>query len=113
MNTGSVFGGRPSLGAWATYGLGTVNQSLPGFVVLKIPNQPSSMVFAVGDQVMPAGYQGVLLEPGEEPIANLNLPNGVSRNGTNENSPYSIRSIASTPGREPTQSWKLASAVTS
>ena len=35
MNTGSVFGGRPSLGAWAQYGLGTSNQNLPGFVVLR------------------------------------------------------------------------------
>ena len=35
MNTGSVFGGRPSLGAWVSYGLGTENRNLPGFVVLK------------------------------------------------------------------------------
>ena len=81
MNTGSVFGGRPSLGAWATYGLGTENQSLPGFVVLK--DSKSAIVNGVrcwGSGFMPAGYQGVLLEPGEEPIANLNLPNGVSLN---------------------------------
>ena len=35
MNTGLVFGGRPSLGAWVSYGLGTENESLPGFVVIK------------------------------------------------------------------------------
>ena len=35
MNTGSVFGGRPSLGAWVNYGLGSLNENLPGFVVIK------------------------------------------------------------------------------
>lgn len=79
MNTGSVFGGRPSLGAWASYGLGTENQSLPAFVVIKDTN---SMVVngtrAWGAGFMPSGYQGVLFEPGNEPITNLNLPSGVS-----------------------------------
>jgi hypothetical protein len=79
MNTGSVFGGRPSLGAWASYGIGTENQSLPGFVVLK--DSTAAIVNGVrcwGSGFMPAGYQGVLLEPGKEPIANLNIPSDVS-----------------------------------
>jgi hypothetical protein len=79
MNTGSVFGGRPSLGAWASYGIGTENQNLPGFVVLK--DSKAAIVNGVrcwGSGFMPAGYQGVLLEPGNEPIANLNTPSDVS-----------------------------------
>ncbi len=79
MNTGSVFGGRPSLGAWVSYGLGTENNSLPTFVVIKDSN---SMVVngvrAWGAGFMPSGYQGVLLEAGEEPIGNLRNPEGIS-----------------------------------
>ncbi|MEM7013684.1 MAG: DUF1501 domain-containing protein [Verrucomicrobiota bacterium] len=79
MNTGSVFGGRPSLGAWVTYGLGTENESMPGFVVIKDTN---SMVVngvrAWGSGFMPAAYQGVLIENGDQPIANLKTPSGVS-----------------------------------
>ena len=75
MNTGSVFGGRPSLGAWVNYGLGTSNNSLPGFVVIKDTN---SMVIngarAWGSGFMPADYQGTLFESGSQPIANLNRP---------------------------------------
>ncbi len=78
MNTGSVFGGRPSLGAWVNYGLGTENQSLPGFVVIK---DSSAMVVngarSWGSGFMPAVYQGTVLESGEEPIANLSLPRGL------------------------------------
>lgn len=78
MNTGSVFGGRPSLGSWVSYGLGTENQNLPGFVVIK--DTASMVVNGVrcwGSGFMPAGYQGVLFESGDEPISNLNNPKGV------------------------------------
>ncbi|MBO94121.1 MAG: hypothetical protein CMI32_04375 [Opitutales bacterium] len=79
MNTGSVFGGRPSLGAWISYGLGTENQSLPGFVVIK---DTKTMVVngtrCWGSGFMPSSYQGVLLESGEEPISHLNTPSDVS-----------------------------------
>ena len=72
MNTGSVFGGRPSLGSWVSYGLGTENQNLPGFVVIK---DTSAMIVngtrCWGNGFMPATHQGVLLENGPEPIANL------------------------------------------
>ena len=40
MNTGSILGGRPSLGAWATYGLGSENQNLPAFVVMTDSGDP-------------------------------------------------------------------------
>ncbi len=80
MNTGSVFGGRPSLGAWVNYGLGSVSDSLPAFVVVKDSN---AMVVngtrCWGSGFMPASYQGTLFQSGSEPIANLNLPKGMSR----------------------------------
>ena len=79
MNTGAVFGGRPSLGAWVAYGLGTENENLPAFVVMK---DRSAMVVngarAWGSGFMPSGYQGVLFETGAEPLRNLNNPKGVS-----------------------------------
>lgn len=79
MNTGSVFGGRPSLGSWISYGLGTENESLPGFVVIKDTN---SMVVngtrCWGSGFMPAIHQGVLFESGNEPISNLSNPKNVT-----------------------------------
>ncbi len=75
MNSGSIFGGRPSLGAWATYGLGTENESLPAFVVMedepgKVINGPRN--WSAG--FMPATYQGTALQGGNEPIRHLNPP---------------------------------------
>jgi hypothetical protein len=79
MNTGSILAGRPSLGAWVTYGLGTENQDLPAFVVVQdtngtTVNGPRNW----GAGFMPALYQGVRLQAGAEPFANLHNPPGVS-----------------------------------
>jgi hypothetical protein len=79
MNTGAVFGGRPSLGSWVSYGLGTENQDMPGFVVMK--DTDTEVVNGVrnwGSGFMPAVYQGVLFDDGPQPIANLSTPKGVS-----------------------------------
>jgi hypothetical protein len=81
MNTGSIIGGRPSLGSWATYGLGTENQNLPAFVVLQdnqgqVVNGPRN--WSAG--FMPAVYQGIRIQGGIESIPNLNTPEGVSEN---------------------------------
>ncbi len=78
MNTGVVLAGRPSLGAWATYGLGSENQNLPAFVVLtdsnaQVINGPRNW----GAGFMPAIYQGTKLQFGPEPIANLRTPPSV------------------------------------
>ncbi|MEM7234095.1 MAG: DUF1501 domain-containing protein [Planctomycetota bacterium] len=80
MNTGSVLAGRPSLGAWATYGLGTLSDRLPSYVVLRdrvgtVAGGPRNW----GTGFMPASYQGTLLENGPEPIPNLRAPKGVGR----------------------------------
>jgi hypothetical protein len=79
MNTGSVLAGRPSLGAWTSYGLGTENQNLPAFVVMQdnaasVINGPRNW----GGGFMPAVYQGTRFTIGSEPIANLNPPEGVT-----------------------------------
>ena len=79
MNTGSILAGRPSLGAWVSYGLGTLNQNLPAFVAMQdnngtVVNGPRNW----GAGFMPAVYQGTRILPGNEPIANLNTPEGVS-----------------------------------
>jgi hypothetical protein len=75
MNTGTPLAGRPSLGAWVTYGLGTENQNLPAFVVLNDSelnpvNGPRN--WSAG--FMPAKYQGTRLEASGEPIRHLNTP---------------------------------------
>jgi hypothetical protein len=79
MNTGSVLAGRPSLGSWVNYGLGTENDDLPAFVVMeddpgKTINGPRNW----GSGFMPAVYQGVSLEGGSEPIRYLKSPKDVT-----------------------------------
>lgn len=79
MNTGSVFGGRPSLGAWVSYGLGTENEDLPGFVVIK--DSEATVVNGVrnwGTGFMPAVYQGVEFTSDGAPIKYLENPKGVT-----------------------------------
>jgi len=75
MNTGKTFIGRPSLGSWAVYGLGTENESLPGYVVIldkrggPISGQPN---WSSG--FMSAAYQGTLFRPAGNPILDLSGP---------------------------------------
>ncbi|MCU0979444.1 MAG: DUF1501 domain-containing protein [Pirellulaceae bacterium] len=78
MNTGSILGGRPSLGAWVSYGLGSENDDLPAFVVLeddpgKVVNGPRNW----GPGFMPATYQGTPIFADQEPIRNLSPPKGM------------------------------------
>src|ERR1019366_2168028 len=79
MNTGSIVGGRPSLGAWVTYGLGTVNENLPAFIVMQdnaasVNNGQRNW----GTGFMPAVYQGTRINASSEPIAHLNPPASMS-----------------------------------
>jgi hypothetical protein len=79
MNTGSILMGRPSLGAWAAYGLGTENQDMPAFVVLPDPaGWPKGGAPAWGNGYLPATYQGTILRGGETPILHLNNPPGIA-----------------------------------
>lgn len=70
MHTGSFFFSRPSLGSWISYGLGTVNQNLPSFIVLA-PHLPYAGTQVFANDFLPAYHQGTRVTPGSEPIANL------------------------------------------
>ena len=79
MNTGSILAGRPSLGSWVSYGLGTPNQSLPAFVVMQ--DAPAQVVNGArnwGAGFMPAVHQGVRMQIDSEPIPNLGTPEGMT-----------------------------------
>ena len=78
MNTGTGQFGRPSLGAWLTYGLGSECDNLPGFVVLQSgPRGPRGGAVLWGSGMLPTTYQGVPLRNQGEPILNLTTPAGV------------------------------------
>ena len=73
MNTGSIEAGRPSLGAWCSYGLGSESDSLPSFVVLLDSNsEPPGGPRNWGTGFMPATYQGTRFREGNAPILDLN-----------------------------------------
>lgn len=79
MNTGVVIPGKPSLGAWLTYGLGTENQNLPAFVVLPdFRSLPFSGSQQWGPGFLPASYQGTVLRWKGDPILDLKPPAGVT-----------------------------------
>ncbi|MEQ1633038.1 MAG: DUF1501 domain-containing protein [Planctomycetota bacterium] len=79
MNSGRILTGAPCLGSWATYGLGTQNQNLPGFVVmLDKSGGPISGAKNWSSGFMPAVYQGTVLRPQGEPILDLDVKEGMS-----------------------------------
>lgn len=79
MNTGSGLFGRPSMGAWVTYGLGSESQDLPGFVVLQSgPRGPRGGAVLWGSGFLPSTYQGVPLRNQGDPILNLSTPPSVT-----------------------------------
>jgi hypothetical protein len=79
MNTGAGQFGRPSMGSWVTYGIGSESQDLPGFVVLQSgPRGPRGGAVNWGSGFLPTTYQGVPLRSGGEPILNLTSPQGIS-----------------------------------
>jgi Protein of unknown function (DUF1501) len=78
-NTGTVQFGRPSMGSWVTYGIGSESADLPGFVVLQSgPRGPRGGALNWGSGFLPSAYQGVPLRAGGEPILNLSTPGGIS-----------------------------------
>jgi hypothetical protein len=78
-NTGTVQFGRPSMGSWVTYGIGSESADLPGFVVLQSgPRGPRGGAVNWGNGFLPSAYQGVPLRSGGEPILNLSTPGGIS-----------------------------------
>jgi hypothetical protein len=78
MNTGVIRVGRPSAGAWVTYGLGSVNRNLPGYVVMHDHRSvPVGGAPNWGAGFLPAAYQGVTFRPGRRPLLYLERPSDV------------------------------------
>ena len=80
MNTGFQAPGRPSMGSWATYGLGSPSRDLPGFVVLQSgPRGPRAGAQLWSSGFLPSSFQGVPLRGKGDPILNLRSPEGMTR----------------------------------
>ena len=71
LHSGHVLSGRPSMGSWITYGLGTENQKLPGFVVIHGGQVPSGGMNCFTSGFLPANYQGSTILPGSKPLFNV------------------------------------------
>lgn len=80
IQTGSQIPGRPSMGAWLSYGLGSENSNLPGFVVLITKDKGGQPLGAHlwGTGFLPAEYQGLQFRPAKDPVLYLNNPPGIS-----------------------------------
>src|SRR5690606_28438335 len=72
LHTGFGMQGRPTMGAWISYGLGSACNELPGFVVLNGGLIPSGGLDNFGNSFLPATYQGTLFKAGTMPLANIN-----------------------------------------
>src|SRR5690606_6299120 len=81
LQTGSQIAGRPSIGAWLSYGLGQESANLPSFVVLVTKDKVGEPLSAHlwGSGFMPSRHQGVLFRPEAEPVLYLGNPQGVGR----------------------------------
>ena len=78
MNCGNRFGGDPAIGAWVTYGLGSINQDLPGFIVLPDVSYPQGGSANWGNGYLSASYQGTPLRPKGSPILDIQPPSGIT-----------------------------------
>lgn len=78
MNCGNRFGGDPAIGAWVTYGLGSIDQDLPGFIVLPDVSYPQGGSANWGNGYLPASYQGTPFRPKGSPILDLQPPRGTT-----------------------------------
>jgi len=81
IQSGSQFPGRPAIGSWIDYGLGSENEDLPSFIVLITRNRFGQPLYSRlwGNGFLPAKHQGVEFRSGEEPVLYLKNPEGVSR----------------------------------
>ena len=78
MNTGNRFGGDPAIGAWTTYGLGSPNENLPGFIVLPEVSHPQGGAANWSNGFLPAHFQGTTLRPTGSPILDLEPMKGIT-----------------------------------
>ena len=81
LQTGSQFPGRPSMGSWIDYGLGSENENLPAFIVLITKERYGQPLYSRlwGNGFLPSHHQGVQFRTGKEPVLYLNDPAGVNR----------------------------------
>ncbi len=85
MNCGNRLGGDPGIGAWVTYGLGSVNQDLPGFIVLPEVSFPQGGSANWSSGYLPAHFQGTPLRAKGSPILDLEPPPGYTREHQRKN----------------------------
>jgi Protein of unknown function (DUF1501) len=83
FQTGATIAGRPSLGSWLSYGLGSINHNLPTFCVLISQKRPDQPLYSRlwGNGFLPSVHQGVEFRPGADPVLFLENPPGVSSAG--------------------------------
>jgi len=83
FQTGSQIAGRPSMGSWVTYGLGSMNENLPTFVVLVTRGKGDQPLYARlwGNGFLDSKYQGVKFAAGKDPVFYLTNPEGISQTG--------------------------------
>ncbi|MDQ6700573.1 MAG: DUF1501 domain-containing protein [Acidobacteriota bacterium] len=79
LNSGNKFGGDPAMGAWVTYGLGTMNENLPAYVVLPDIAYPQGGPGNWSNGFLPPFYQGTPLRPSGSPILDMDPPPGVAK----------------------------------
>ncbi|PHS02363.1 MAG: sulfatase [Blastopirellula sp.] len=81
IQTGSQFPGRPSIGAWLSYGLGSENDNLPSFVVMVTKNKGGQPLVSRlwGSGFLPSKHQGVRFRSGKDPVLYLSSPPGMDR----------------------------------
>ncbi|MEP6671947.1 MAG: DUF1501 domain-containing protein, partial [Chthoniobacter sp.] len=79
MNCGNRFGGDPAIGAWVTYGIGSLNQDLPGFIVLPEVSYPQGGAANWSNGYLPAHFQGTPLRFKGSPILDIDPPHGITR----------------------------------
>jgi hypothetical protein len=82
-NSGSQFPGKPCLGSWVTYGLGSENENLPAFVVMSDGSTKSGPT-AYGAGFLPTVYQGTVFRSAANPMLNLNSPAGITKDAQRE-----------------------------
>ncbi|NND07817.1 MAG: DUF1501 domain-containing protein [Saprospiraceae bacterium] len=81
IQTGSQFPGRPSMGSWIDYGLGSTNENLPSFIVLNTKGKGGQPLYARlwGNGFLPSQHQGVQFRSGKDPVLYLTNPPGIDR----------------------------------
>src|SRR5262249_51206068 len=84
LHTGSGFQGRPSMGAWAGYGLGSPNRNLPAFIVLNGGLIPPGGLDNFNSGFLPASYQGSLFPPPSPPVTNIRRQEPTDRHQRNK-----------------------------